>query len=95
VSLPVAFNPGAQRDLDRIEGYLAQRFSPRNAASYAKRIVSACEAIGFAPYQGANRDDLGLGVRSKGFQKRVTITFAIEPERVVILGIFYAGRLPR
>ena len=81
-------------DLEEIEDYLSVRFSARNAAAYVQRITAACHAIGLAPYRGAKRDDLHPGLRSTGFEKRVTITFSIENDAVLIVGVFYAGRLP-
>lgn len=94
MSLPVTLSQEAQDDLDAIEDYLALRFSARNAASYVQRIVSACKSIGLAPYRGTESES-GPGVRSVGFERRALITFAIEEQAVVILGVFYAGRVPR
>jgi toxin ParE1/3/4 len=31
-------------------------------------------------------------LRIIGFERRITIAFVVEPERVVILRLFYAGR---
>jgi toxin ParE1/3/4 len=33
----------------------------------------------------------GPGLRVVGFQRRVTVAFVVEPERVVILRLFYGG----
>jgi len=94
LSLPVTFDPGALDDLEGIEEYLAARFYPRNAEKYIQRIMTACKTIGIAPHQGSLRNDIRPGVRSVGFEKRVTITFEIKADSVLILGIFYAGRIP-
>jgi toxin ParE1/3/4 len=95
VSLPVSFDPGALDDLDAIEEYLANRFYPRNASRYVQRIVEACNAIGLAPHRGHARDDIRPGVRAVGFERRVTITFEIQADAVLILGVLYGGRQPR
>ena len=95
MNFQVIFRPNAERDLDEMEEYLALRFSPHNAARYVDRIIAACKSIGVAPYRGTRRDDIRPGVRTTGFEKRVTITFEVEAETVVILGIFYGGRMPR
>lgn len=94
MSLPVTFDWGALDDLADIEEYLALRFYPKNAAAYVERIAAACQKIGLAPQRGIARDDIRPGLRAVGFERRVTITFQIEPDGVHILGIFYAGRLP-
>jgi toxin ParE1/3/4 len=88
----VIFTPGAEADLDEIRQYLALRFSERNAEAYIRRIVLHCRQLALAPHRGTPRDDIRPGLRSTGFERRVTITFQILPERVIIHGIFYGGR---
>ena len=62
VSLPVAFNR-ALGATSMSWNTTSHRFSDRNAAVYTQRIVSACQAIGLAPYRGTQRDDIRAGVR--------------------------------
>jgi toxin ParE1/3/4 len=45
-----------------------------------------------ASERGRRRDDIRPGLRIIGFERRVTVAFAVEEERVVILRIFYGGR---
>jgi plasmid stabilization system protein ParE len=54
--------------------------------------VDDCQSLGIAPYRGRRRDDLGVGIRTTGFEHRATIYFQVIEGRVVILGIFYGGR---
>jgi len=42
--------------------------------------------------RGAARDDIRPGLRLLAFERRVSIAFLIEGERVVILRILNAGR---
>lgn len=51
-----------------------------------------CEALDVFPGRGVRRDDLLPDLRLIGFRRRATIAFVVEPDRVVILGIFYGGR---
>ena len=37
------------------------------------------------------RDDLRPGLRVVGFERRIAVAFIVEPERVVILRLFYGG----
>ena len=88
----VLFTPGAEADLDGIEQYLSARFSKANAQKYISRIVAYCRSLALAPYRGTKRDDLGPGLRTIGFERRVTIGFHVETGRIVIFGVFYGGR---
>jgi toxin ParE1/3/4 len=92
VNYELIFSSDAQTDLDDIEQYLAHRFSERNAAMYVQRIVGKCKSLALAPYCGTQRDDVRPGLRTAGFERRVTILFQIQPGKVVVLGIFYGGR---
>jgi len=88
----VAFSEVAELHLQEIEAYLAERFYPANAERFVQRLTSACLALGTAPYRGTKRDDLALGIRTTGFERRATIYFKIVEDWVFILGIYYGGR---
>jgi toxin ParE1/3/4 len=88
----VAFSAEAELQLQELESYLAERFYPTNAERYIHRLLDACRALATAPFQGTTRDDLASGIRTTGFERRVTIYFKVVEMRVVILGIFYGGR---
>jgi toxin ParE1/3/4 len=92
VSYEVIFSRGAEADLNEIEQYLALRFSERNAEKYIERIVAHCRSLALAPYRGTQRDDVRSGLRTIGFEGRVTILFQVQPNKIIILGIFYGGR---
>jgi toxin ParE1/3/4 len=42
--------------------------------------------------RGTRRDDLGRGLRTIGFERRVTIAFRVVRTRVEIVTIAYGGR---
>jgi len=42
--------------------------------------------------RGTERVEIMHGLRIVGYRRAVSIAFAVEGERVLILGIFYAGR---
>lgn len=44
------------------------------------------------PERGTRRDDLAPGLRTVGFERRVTIAFRVLPDAVEIVAIAYAGR---
>ncbi len=48
--------------------------------------------MNIAPERGHIRNDLRIGVRVVGFERRATIAFSVSEDRVDILRIFRAGR---
>jgi len=44
------------------------------------------------PERGTRRDDLGQGIRTLGFERRVTIVFRLVADEVEIVTIAYGGR---
>jgi toxin ParE1/3/4 len=88
----VAFSAEAELQLQELEAYLAERFYPENAERYIVRLADACRTLALAPFQGTLRDDLAPGIRTTGFERRVTIYFKVVKEQIVILGILYGGR---
>jgi plasmid stabilization system protein ParE len=89
---PVIFTPEAKQQLDDLERYLAERFYPINAERFVQRLTKACISIGLAPYQGTRRDDIAPGLRTTGFESRVTIYFSVAGKEVLIVSILYGGR---
>ena len=88
----VVFSPEAVTQIEELEAYLAGRFSGENAARYIQRLVASCLSLASAPHRGTRRDDLAPGIRTTGFERRVTIYFKLIETRVIVIGIFYAGR---
>ena len=89
----VILHPEAERDLSELYLYIAGQGSPLAAKAYVDRIVAGCAALSTFPQRGASRPDLGTGVRVVGFERRVSIVFAVRGDVVVVGGVFYAGRL--
>ena len=51
-----------------------------------------CLALLIFPQRGTQRVEIMPGLRITGYRRAVSIVFAVDGERVLILGIFYAGR---
>jgi toxin ParE1/3/4 len=62
------------------------------AIAFVRRIREHC--LGFAdfPERGARRDDIRRGLRVIGFERKVTIAFSVDGNRVRIARVFYRGR---
>jgi toxin ParE1/3/4 len=88
----VSFRPEAEADLFALYRYISDRSGPVRAGDYITRIETACMALATFPERGTKRDDLGLGIRTIGFERRATIAFRVGDDTVRIVRIFYAGR---
>jgi toxin ParE1/3/4 len=88
----VVFSEGAQVDLDNLFEWLVEQAGEAIALGYVERIRRRCLALLPFPERGTKRDEIAPGLRTIGFERRVTIAFAIEDDGVVILAIAYGGR---
>ncbi len=89
----VVFDPIAEMQLADLYEYISQSSGyEERAEGYINRILSFCLALATFPERGTQRNDIRPGLRSVGFEGRVTITFIVRDSFVVILGIFYGGQ---
>ncbi|WP_257170029.1 type II toxin-antitoxin system RelE/ParE family toxin [Bradyrhizobium sp. SRS-191] len=88
----VVFRDEADADLTALYDYIADRSSPAIAIAYVRRIRDACMALEHFPERGIRRDDILKGLRTIGFERRVTIAFRVLKTRVEIITIAYGGR---
>ena len=88
----IIISPEARADLLDIEDWLIESASIRTAEDFVLRIIDFCFSLDLASERGTQRYDLMPGLRIVGFERRVTIAFAVHENRVDILRIFRAGR---
>jgi toxin ParE1/3/4 len=88
----VVFAPEARDDLFALYDWIAETASPQTALSYLERIERHCLGFSHVSERGTRRDDIRPGLRITGFERRVTIAFSVNDERVTILRLFYGGR---
>ncbi len=90
----VVFSASAEADLFAIYDYIAERASAEIALRFVERIETYCHGFADMPERDMRRDDLRPGLRTVGFRRRATILFEVDhvAGRVVIHGIYYAGR---
>lgn len=87
----VIYAPEAGDDLDWIYNVIADATNPVTANRYDRRIRAFCERLDVGSHRGALRGDIRADLRIVGFERRVTIAFAVDETRVVILRLFYGG----
>lgn len=88
----VRFAPSALADYDELFEWIADRAGIATARRYGGRLRSYCEGFAQFPERGMCRDDIRPGLRLIGFERRITIAFAVIDAEVVILRLLYGGR---
>jgi toxin ParE1/3/4 len=91
VAVDVRFRPSARAELFRLYDYIAARSGRDRAGTYIDRIEAACLKLGHFPQRGTRHEELGPGLRTIGFECRVTILFRVTPETVEIVRVLYGG----
>ncbi len=87
----VIFTPRAERHIDHLHAYITAKAGESRADAYIARIVAFCAGLATFPRRGRKRDDLLPGLRTIGFERRITIAFVVTANAVLIEGIFYGG----
>ena len=88
----VRFSKRAQADLISIHDYIAQKSDESIALGYFERIRDYCLALSRFPARGRSWDYVFKGVRTIGFERRVSIAFRIKEQTVTIVRVLYGGR---
>lgn len=90
--MKVYFRPRAAEDLIAPYDYIAGQAGLDVAGRYIERIETACMKLADFPERGTKRDDILPGLRTIGFERRVTIAFRVRRTRAEIVTIAYGGR---
>ena len=89
----VVFTALAQRQLVRLHAEISRRSGYESRAdAYIQRIQSDCLKLENFPERGTVRNDIWPGLRTVGFERRVTIAFIVRGETVEIHAILYGGQ---
>lgn len=88
----VFFSPEARADLIDLYDYIADQGSRQRAITYIERIEVYCLGFASFPERGTRRDEIRPGLRTVGFEGRITIAFHLGEGTVIIDRILYAGR---
>ena len=88
----IVFHASAEAELEQLYDDIAERASPAVAWDFVAGIRDHCLGLSTFPQRGTERVEIMPGLRIIGYRRAVSIAFAVDGERVLILGIFYAGR---
>ena len=76
--------PLAIADLEELQRWIAEAADSRTAMDYVARIKSKIIALDQFPDRGTPRDDLGLGIRTLSFERRIKIAYRVIDSMVRI-----------
>jgi len=82
----------ANDDIITIYFRIAEMAGHSIAERYIDRIEKYLANFDIASERGTRRDDLMLGLRIIGFERRVTIALTVDQKAVTILRVFYGGK---
>ena len=88
----IVFSPEAETDLVVLYDWIAERASPDIALEYIDRLESYIHGLEYASERGTLRSDIREGLRTVGFERRITIAFNVFAQEVIVLGLFYGGQ---
>lgn len=90
----VIYTPLVRLQLRQLRQFIGRRSYQSRADEYVGRIMDFCDGLGTFPKRGNQRDDLQIGLRIVGFERRVTIAFVVrdEEDTVYIAGVYYGGQ---
>jgi len=88
----VVLSPEAEADLLSLYDWIAGEASPEVALGYIERLEAYVQGFELASQRGTRHDDIRQGLRTVGFERRVTIAFTVTDNQVIILGFFSGGQ---
>lgn len=88
----IVFTPEAEDHIAELYRYIAHEASPDIAFRYVDGVISYCENLVLFPNRGQLRSDVRPGLRVTHFRGKTVVAFAVQEDRVEILGVFHGGR---
>jgi toxin ParE1/3/4 len=88
----VVYTPEAESDIFALYEYLADAASPAIATTFMRRVRVWLSGFDIASERGTLHDDIRAGLRTTGFERRITVAFTVDEAQVVVLRLFYGGQ---
>ena len=95
MELKLVFRPVAQRELDDLYDWIAERAGTERALAYIAGVRQRIERVRLRPGIGAPKDELGEGVRSVSYRRRTVVLYRSDSEVLTIIRVLHGGRDPR
>ncbi len=88
----VVLAPEAVDDLHRLYDWVAGMASPVVAMGYLERVERFLAGLSVGSERGHLRSDVRPGLRIVGFERRLTVAFLVDDDRVTVLRVLRAGQ---
>lgn len=88
----VVYSKRAEADFVSIYRYIAINSGYERALAYTGRSREFCRSLDTFPERGEAWKHVASSLRVVGFERRVSIAFRVEKDRVTIVRVLYGGR---
>lgn len=88
----IIWRPEARSDLFAIYDWITVQADPETAYAYTSRIEAFALRLRYFPNRGTPRSDLGSGLRSVTFERRVIVAYRVGQGAVFIVRLLGAAR---
>ncbi|MER8678347.1 type II toxin-antitoxin system RelE/ParE family toxin [Mesorhizobium sp. M0615] len=88
----IVFHPKAETELDQLYDDIADPCVAGDRLEFRSRHRDHFLSVSTFPQCGTERVEIMPGPRVIGYRRALSIAFAVDADRVVILGVFFAGR---
>lgn len=88
----VSYANSERADFAAVYDWIDERAGASVADRYVRRLQDFCEDLDVAAERGTLRADVLPGLRTVGFERRITVAFVVDDDTVTILRLFARGR---
>lgn len=92
MSRMLVLHPEAAQELQGIYDYLRQKAGEVVAIGYVRGVQGFLRELCDYPERGTVRGGSIQGLRIIGYRRTLAIAFAVSADRVMVCGLYYAGR---
>ncbi|NSY16600.1 type II toxin-antitoxin system RelE/ParE family toxin [Neorhizobium sp. AL 9.2.2] len=89
----IILHPEAEREVAEFYDYVADRAGPTVAWTYVTKLRAFLNGLADFSERGTVRESEVPGIRIIGYRRSVSIAFVVRSSEVIILGLFFSGRL--
>lgn len=92
MNFEIIFTPEAEQQIISLHRYITEQAGLPVADGYIDALLDYLDGFSTFPERGNKRDDIRPGLRVTHFRHRTVIAFAVDGNRVFIVGIFHGGQ---
>ncbi|WP_145517803.1 type II toxin-antitoxin system RelE/ParE family toxin [Yersinia mollaretii] len=88
----VTFTPEAEQQIVDLHRYITEQSSRVVADGFIGSLLDYLDGFSTFPERGNKRDDIRPGLRVTHFRHRTVVAFAVDDDRVLVVGIYHGGQ---